>query len=194
LIRGGETFVLQLAGAPGSGKSTLARAIATKVDVVVLDLDIIKSAVLSVDPDFQRASRVGYEVLWATLESLVIQGFSVVVDSPCNYQEVLDNSMRIAAQHGARFGFVECRVEDVELLDARLRTRPTQRSQQISVEQRPMDAPSGQVDPAELFHRWIFDIVRPAHGYIQLDTQADINRLAEAAIEYIASLVAPERR
>lgn len=40
-------FFLQMSGFPGSGKSTLAREIAKRTGAVVIDHDIVKSALLN---------------------------------------------------------------------------------------------------------------------------------------------------
>ena len=42
----GRIIVVQMHGEPGSGKSTLARALAPRIDALVLDKDIIKAALL----------------------------------------------------------------------------------------------------------------------------------------------------
>ena len=40
-------MLLQLSGVPGAGKSTLARSLASDLDLVVLDSDVVKSALMA---------------------------------------------------------------------------------------------------------------------------------------------------
>ena len=78
-------MLLQLSGVPGTGKSTLARGLAAGLDLVVLDTDVVKSALLSTDVPFAVAGRATYAAVLALAGDLLAQGRSVVIDSPCRY-------------------------------------------------------------------------------------------------------------
>jgi hypothetical protein len=41
------------------------------------------------------------------------------MDSVCNYQETRDQGLRLCALHGFDYWYIECQVEDIDLLDKR---------------------------------------------------------------------------
>ncbi len=136
-------LLVQMSGAPGSGKSTLARAIAPQLHAAVLDHDMIKATlveqmplpalagagpVAGARPD-QAAGRASYELARRLAATLLDTGITVILDSPCFYQEQLDAGQKVAAEHGAGYRYVECVTESLDVVAARLRTRtayPTQ--------------------------------------------------------------------
>jgi 8-oxo-dGTP diphosphatase len=125
-------FVLQMAGQPGSGKSTLARALAEHFDAVVIDKDILKSAVLSAGGAEPVAAVSAYQSLFELGESLVDQGFSVILDSPSYAGGMRPDipGMGRAMAHEAKIAYcwIECECSPEELsrrVDSRSR-RPSQ--------------------------------------------------------------------
>lgn len=72
------------------------------------------------------------------------QGLNVIIDSTCNFQEVLDQGSALAKQYGFTYWYVECKVEDIDLLDKRLRTRTPIRSQRTGIEGPPEAASSAR--------------------------------------------------
>lgn len=68
------------------------------------------------------------------------RGPSVIVDSTCNYQEVVDQGSSLAARSGDTYWYVECRVEDINLLNERLQTRSAMPSQCKAAECPPLAA------------------------------------------------------
>src|SRR2546423_608664 len=113
-----------MSGAPGSGKTTLAHAIAGRIGAAVIDHDVTKSALLAADVPAAIAGRASYAVLDALAQHLLAQRHSVIFDSPCFYEELLERGQRLARQAGAQYRYIECVVEDLHELDRRLRTRP----------------------------------------------------------------------
>ena len=79
-------LLVQMSGVPGSGKSTIAREIRMRTGTVVLDLDVRKTAVLESGVDFDSAGHVAYITVLAFARSLLDQGLSVVLDSPCRFR------------------------------------------------------------------------------------------------------------
>jgi len=87
---------IQISGAPGSGKTTPARAIAPKIDAVIIDHDITKTALLDWDIPIDDAGLASYGVLDALSRDLLSQGRSVIFDSPCAYDDLLQRGIDAA--------------------------------------------------------------------------------------------------
>lgn len=122
-------MLVQLSGVPGCGKSTLARGIAGVTGFVVVDTDVLKSALLGTGVPPGVAGRATYAAALGLARDLLDQGRSVVLDSPCRYQDLLDSGLAIARDAGVRYGFVELWAEDVSILLARLEGRSPRLSQ-----------------------------------------------------------------
>jgi predicted kinase len=147
-----------MSGAPGSGKSTTANLLAPKIDAYTIPHDTIKSALLEENIAFDQAAKIAYRIDWALAEDLMRQGRSVILDSVCNYQEALDQGSALARKYRYAYWYVEIRagVDDLALLDGRLRSRTSLRAQRTSVEDRPSDA-NGMIqeDGQERLKKWM---------------------------------------
>ncbi|BBH24337.1 hypothetical protein Back11_56820 [Paenibacillus baekrokdamisoli] len=94
-------FFLQMSGYPGSGKSTLAKAISKKTGAIVVDHDIVKSALLesmkslesNIDP--RVAGIASYDIDWSLVDYYLSESRSVILDSPCLYTDLLDKGTEI---------------------------------------------------------------------------------------------------
>jgi predicted kinase len=153
-------FLIQMSGPPGSGKSTLARLLARSIDGIVMNHDLIKAFFLeSSHLPFQESAKLAYRLDWVLAEDMMQQGRSVVVDSVCNYDEVLERGTALARKYGYVYRYVECRVEDLDLLNRRLRARISLRSQRTGVNKPPLDSASNATetdeDSAALFRKWM---------------------------------------
>ncbi|MEO6503822.1 MAG: AAA family ATPase [Jatrophihabitantaceae bacterium] len=170
-----RTSLIQMSGAPGAGKSTIAAELSRRHGMVSIDYDIVKSALLAEGSEFLNAGRTGYRVVTSLAESFLGQGHSVIIDSPCFYQELLDSGESIARRQNAQYLYIECRLDDIDELDRRLGARSPLRSQRSSVEDPPSDDRS---EPAlhgrELFRAWIQGMRRPATDFLVLDTSRDV--------------------
>ncbi|KAH8586270.1 hypothetical protein B0O99DRAFT_528971 [Bisporella sp. PMI_857] len=181
-------FLIQMSGAPGSGKSTLARPLARSIEGVVINHDLIKSYFLSTSHAFDQAAKLSYPLSWVLAEDMIAQGRSVIIDSVCNYDEVIENGSALAKKYGYEYRYVECRVDDIELLDGRLRSREPLRSQRTGVDRPPPDAAGeGQVvDQAALFKKWM-NPRRPADNYVVVDTKMS----SEECLAYVLKQIVP---
>lgn len=168
-------LLIQMSGMPGSGKSTLARLLRASLGGVVIDHDVLRSALLEdpTDTHFDQVAKQAYGLQWAVVEDMMKQGLHVIVDSTCNYQEVLDRGLELAGRYGFTYWYVECRVEDIDVLDERLRTRTPMRSQRTGVDCPPAAAVSARVgqDTRALFKRTPF---RPDRNTIMVDSTANL--------------------
>ena len=166
-------FFLQMSGFPGSGKSTLAMEIARHIGAVVIDHDVVKSALLrasdKITLDSKSAGHISYQMDWAIIDSLLSQGHNVILDSPCLYEATVQMGISLAEKHHAKYKYVECYLNDMEEIDRRLQARramPSQIKQVASAEvfQRSIDASK---KPSELTHL-VVDSSQPLEKYLQV--------------------------
>lgn len=168
-------FFLQMSGVPGSGKSTLARAVGKAAGAVVIDHDIVKSALLQSGPadlDAGLAGKMSYEIEWAMIDFHLAQGQSVILDSPCLYDVMVERGTALAEKHHATYKYVECALDDIKEVDRRLRTRVRMISQNgqvpsedafrkaFSGSKRPSDVPCWVVDSSRPFESYFDDVMR----------------------------------
>lgn len=106
---------IQMSGAPGSGKSTMARLLRSAIHGVVIDHDILRSAFLEASLPFDQATKYAYNLQWTLAQDMMKQGRSVIIDSTCNFPEVLDQGAEHAKQYGYKYWYVECKATDVDL-------------------------------------------------------------------------------
>ena len=172
---GGQTF-------NSSGKS---------IDAVVINHDLIKSFFLDNDIPFTQSSKLTYRFDWVLAEDMIKQGQNVIVDSTCNYKETLDQGQALARRHGYKYRYVECRVDDIDFLDWRLRDRVSLRCQRSSVDGPPPDDASGVrygENYRALFRRWIERPCRPADGAVVVGSSGGL----EDCVECILTRIVPQ--
>lgn len=100
------------------------------------------------------------------------QGLGVIMDSVCNYEQVLNQGSALAKKYGYTYWYVECQVRDIDLLDKRLRARDPLPSQRTGVDRPPAAASDARPkqDPLELFQAWIEKPWRPNNNAIVADS------------------------
>lgn len=116
-------FLLQMAGYPGSGKSTLSRRIAKSMSAIVIDVDIIKSAMIKSKVQDDILANASYSVVFDLAEYYLGMQLSVIIDTPCYYKESLDNGIRVSKKYGASYKYIECKVEDYSIIENRIYSR-----------------------------------------------------------------------
>ncbi|PSL41371.1 putative kinase [Planomicrobium soli] len=126
-------FFLQMAGFPGSGKSTLAQQIARRTGAVIVDHDVVKSALLEFmevrEEDNRTAGKISYGIDWSLIDYHLSLGHSVIFDSPCLYAEMLGRGMRLAEKYNVKYKYVECYLNDFQEINERLKNRNRKISQ-----------------------------------------------------------------
>jgi len=186
--------LVQLSGVPGTGKSTLARSLArslagslaTGLDLVVLDTDVVKSALLATDVPFAAAGRATYAAVLALTADLLTQGRSVVVDSPCRYPELLAAGRRAAADADVPYRLVELWADDPADLLHRLTAR-TGRLSQVT----PADPAWELGSPVETLRGWQAQLVRPETGWLRVDALADPATVLAEVRDWLLASVGP---
>ena len=173
-------FLCQMSGIPGTGKSTLARRICRITNAFLLDLDVIKSSVMNTFEDeinFQFASRIAYQLAFSLADSNLEMGNSVVIDSPCRYEEIIEQGTALAKKHNVPYKFIECYLDAEHLheLNRRRVMREILPSQRVNI-------PIYQ----EKFEEVVRSLKRPAnHEYLLVDTSEEIEKYIGRVIEYL---------
>ena len=175
-----------MSGIPGTGKSTLARAIGDTLGMVVLDTDVVKSALLRSGVPLQPAGPATYAVALGLAADLLSQGHAVVLDSPCRYRELLEDGQRTALDAGVAYRLVELWVDDVASVLPRLDARTPRPSQVASASQPPEGADWESGTPLATLSAWQDQLVRPTDGWIRLDATRPVEENLVRALELLS--------
>ena len=176
-------MLLQLSGLPGSGKSTLARSLAVAGGWVVVDTDVLKSALLTEGVPVLEAGRTTYAAALASAGDLLAQGHDVVIDSPCRYRELLEAGTALARAAGVPYGFVELAAADHAVLLARLATRQPRVSQVSATD--PVAGTWWEAGTAEAtLALWQRQLVRPEGEVLVLDASAPTGAALPLVLAY----------
>ena len=164
---------IQRSGTPGSGKSTIAALLRQWIGGVVINHDVLRSSLLESGIPFDQAAQHAYQLQWALAQDFIKRDLIVIIDSTCNYRSVLDQGSALAKQHDYTYWYVECQVQDVDLLDQRLRSRSQMTSQRNGVDRPPAaTVHEGHVvvDSRALFRKWMENPFRPENNIIVVDS------------------------
>lgn len=164
-------FVPQMAGYPGSGKTTVARGIKAATGAVLLDKDVIKSAMLTAGLSGEVAAPLAYDVFFAVGRALAEAGDSVILDSPAYYPAIPQTGKAIAADTGARYLIIECICRDEGELMRRLTARERMPSQMAHI-----------TDPYSLPGTAPLTV-----PHLVLETDTDRDDYIKRALEYVSS-------
>jgi predicted kinase len=178
-------FLLQMSGVPGSGKSTVAAHVARTFGAVAVDYDVIKSAILDAGFDLDSARKASYEVMYAQARHVLTQGHPVIMDSPCFWPRIITEGMKIAHDHNAAYRFIECQIEDLQLLNTRLAQRPRLRTHRPSINQPPPDAGDTPEDGEPLFRTWMTRTQHPPTPYLQLNMHDPLPKVLPQVDTYL---------
>jgi len=167
-----------MSGIPGTGKSTLARRICELTNAVLLDVDVVKSAIMaSLDDDveFKFVSKIAYDVIFSLASDNLKFGNSVVIDSPCSFDIILERGAELANKHGASYKFAECHLEDLAEINRR----------RVAREILPSQAYNMPIDEKQ-YHDSAGGLKRPAGGnYLWVNTSQGMDKYIKGVIEYL---------
>jgi predicted kinase len=162
-------LVVQMHGVPGSGKSTVARALAPAIDAVVIDKDVIKSAVLRAGVREEQAGAAAYEVYFDVAAEMVRLGHSVILDNPVFWPRVEEKWLALAKLAGSPLLMIECICADERELRHRLATRDAAESQPR--------------EPLDL--RRYPGTIEVTRDRLTLDTTRALDAIVEEALAYV---------
>ena len=166
-------FLLQMAGFPGAGKSTLAKEISKYIDVVIIDRDVIKSSMIESGVDLNIVADASYHVVFSLCKYYLGINKNVIIDTPCYYNETLENGIKIASEYNAEYKYIECRIEDFNAINYRLMTRERCISQIESAQE-------------ERFLRALEKSKRPVnYEYLIVDSSLPIDSYIQEVLMYI---------
>ncbi|HEY6537567.1 MAG TPA: AAA family ATPase [Candidatus Dormibacteraeota bacterium] len=174
-------LLVQMAGSPGTGKSALAAGLGHELGAVVLDKDVVKSALLEAGAGWELAGGAANEAMFEIAGSLLGQGLSVILDGPSHYPVIPMRGEAVALGHQATYRLIECVCEDLEEVGRRLAGRSARRSQWPALGSQSPDGSSRAeaVGP----HRWRTH--GPAGGWLVLDTSRPVPASLAAALAYL---------
>ncbi|AFQ16944.1 AAA family ATPase [Bacillus thuringiensis] len=172
-------FFLQMSGFPGAGKSTVSKYIAKLTGAIIVDHDVLKSALLkSLEVKGIESTIVGglaYDAEWALIDSYLEQGHSVILDSPCLYEGMVEKGIKLSNKHGVKYKYIECYLNDMEEINARLQTRKRMISQ--------IEKVRSEVG----FKKWLNGSKKPLNSeYLIVDSSEPLERYAENMIDYMS--------
>ncbi|CAM5215292.1 putative kinase OS=Ureibacillus acetophenoni OX=614649 GN=SAMN05877842_11372 PE=4 SV=1 [Ureibacillus acetophenoni] len=170
-------FFVQMSGFPGSGKSTLASEIAKRTGAIIIDHDVVKTALLEsieVEVDPKLAGKISYNIDWSLIESFLSQGQKVIFDSPCLYEEMITKGTALAKKYHAPYKYVECYLNDFNEINLRLKNRESKISQ------------IKEVKSIEGFRFTIENSKKPPqHKCLVVDTSKPLDSYIQEVLEYI---------
>ena len=148
-----------MSGVPGSGKSTLAREIAKRISCIIVDNDIVKTALLnSIEEttiDGKSAGKISYNIDFSLVDFYLSLGQNVILDSPCLYDEMIDKGTKLAAKYNASYKYIECYLEDFTEVNQRLKNRERLPSQITEFQSEPAFYKTLESSKKPLNHRCI---------------------------------------
>jgi len=166
-----------MSGVPGSGKSSLAKAIRENLNVVIVDHDIIKTALLEKiigNLSMQYAGQASYHIDWSLIESFLSQQHNVILDSPCLYDEMIDKGLDLAKKYNAKYKYVECLNKDFSSVNDRLQSRNKKLSQIL------------QFASYDSFIDTVNSSKRPPHhNYLVVDSSKPVDSYIKSVIDYL---------
>ena len=137
--------VVQMHGESGAGKSTIARGLGQQLGAVVLDKDLFKDPGHRLELPGSVCGPYAYEALFSVADDILVQGWSVIIDSPAWWPEIERRGRRIAEDHAATYVMVEVRCEDRAELARRLASRSALAWQPVAPRTDPL--PEGAREP-----------------------------------------------
>jgi predicted kinase len=110
-----------MAGLPGTGKSTIGQELATRLEMPVVPVDPIETAILQagIDSD-QPTGLAAYLVAETLAERVLVSGTSVVVDAVNAVVPAREQWVNLATRLGEPIRFIEVVCSDPELHRSRI--------------------------------------------------------------------------
>jgi len=109
------------------------------------------------------------------IDSYLEQGHSVILDSPCLYEGMVEKGMKLSNKHDVKYKYIECYLNDMEEINNRLQTRKRMISQ------------IGKVDSEVAFKKWLDGSKRPLNSEcLIVDSGKPLERYAQKMMDYMS--------
>ncbi len=167
-----------MSGFPGLGKSTLARQITKITGAVIIDHDIVKSALLkSLDTehiDSNAAGKIAYDIDWSLIDFYLSHGQSTILDSPCFFTEMVEKGIRMTEKYQATYKYVECYLNKINEIERRIKNRT------------PLISQIQQVPSEKAFMEWVNNSKKPSDLFcLRVDSGKPIEKYIDQVMLYI---------
>ena len=117
-------WLIAMKGFASSGKSTLARALSKELGWPLIDKDDVRDLL---DGHAQAAGPLAYRIMFNIARRQLLQGFSVICDSPLTGSISYERAQIITRETRASLAVVECICSDETLWRQRIEGRKTLR-------------------------------------------------------------------
>jgi predicted kinase len=168
-------WLLALMGAPGSGKSTLGRALGRTLCWPLIDKDDVRDLLGEATP---HAGGLAYDIMFNVARRQLLQGLSVICDSPFAYRRCYERAVNIAQETGAALAVLECRCAD----ETTWRQRVEARQERALPQHHTTDWAAVQA----FRRRTVADVGFPiAHPHLIVDTLTSVPALCTQVIAWL---------
>lgn len=117
-------MLIVMAGLPGAGKSTLGQVLGSRLDIRVVSVDPIESAILRAGIDAgQPTGLAAYLVAEMHAEGALESGRSVIVDAVNGVDPAREQWVNLAARQQEQLRFIEVVCSDTDLHRKRIEAR-----------------------------------------------------------------------
>ena len=111
------------------------------------------------------------------------------MDSICNFREIVEHGTVIAQRYGYEYWYVECKVEDIDVLEARLGARDALRSQRTSVKCPSLAADEAREgeDHRAVFEGWMRNMCRPGKegNFVIVDSTGSVEECRDEILAHM---------
>ena len=170
--------LIALKGFSGSGKSALGRALDRRLGWPIVDKDDVKDVLHGRTPE---ANQLSYDVMFRIARRQLLQGSSVICDSPLNFPHLYEAARELAAETGASLVVVECRCPDERVWRRRIEDR------------KPLGLPEHHQTDWEAFQAYRGSVIEETtypilDPHLAVDTTRPVAELIEEVLAWLGQL------